>query len=51
MSYFDFSKSFEKAVRLEKSIVQNLRSRKTLSDKNESLAKVFKIFSSFYKVG
>lgn len=41
MSYFDYSKSFEKVVRLEKSIVQNIRSRRNLSENNESLAKVF----------
>ena len=42
MSYFDFSKSYEKVVRLEKSIVMNLRNRKNVSDKTESLTKVAK---------
>jgi len=44
MSYFDFSKSFEKAVRIEKNIAQSLRSRKNASDKAESLTKVFLFF-------
>ena len=40
MSYFDYSKSYEKVIKIEKNIVQNLRNRKTLSNQSESLIKV-----------
>jgi len=43
MSYFDYSKSYEKVIRIEKSIAMNLRNRKNVSDKAESLTKVLSL--------
>lgn len=40
MTFFDFTKSYEKIVKIEKSIVLNLRNRPSLIERDESTSKV-----------
>ena len=40
MTFFDFTKSYEKIVKIEKSIVQHLRNRPGLIERNEPTSKV-----------